>query len=467
MSESDNSEDFNDKSVDSIDNNNNKVNNNINNQEKPKNDDDDDFKIESNEVINEEPKKAECDSSEEIKNNNKIKENNIIQEKECTKEIINFNEGNKLSQLQIIPQKIAILVEIDEEKTKNNGYTVYQLVEIKNNSNNIYLDSTNQKNDNGRKILCYRRYSEFDKFYNTLKFRYPFCIFPRLSEKKYYKNDDKTVLQNRKKELQYFINKLYFHEEISKCEEFKRFISSVFDKDYYDNLPKKYVYPECEKANKEKGYWSMGVNKLYSYFSNTKETVKSEKEKEILKREEEFKNKSKKYLELLKDIKSLYENIEKTSKEYITLSNTLSYLNEDKKQEEQDEDLNFNELISLNGNLSKVYYDNIKNLLDIIDQLNYCYLDVEGINRAIERFNEFIKEYHKVKNTKDVNKYVSVEKSKVEQDKSEFENYLSKDMEKYDKENSQIYEQIIERLIFFIKKINEDGYEIFNKTNFE
>ena len=97
----------------------------------------------------------------------------------------------------------------------------------------------------------------------------------------------------------------------------------------------------------------MGVNKLYSYFSNTKETVKSEKEKEILKREEEFKNKSKKYLELLKDIKSLYENIEKTSKEYITLSNTLSYLNEDKKQEEQDEDLNFNELISLNGNLSK------------------------------------------------------------------------------------------------------------------
>ena len=72
-----------------------------------------------------------------------------------------------------------------------------------------------------------------------------------------------------------------------------------------------------------------------------------------------------------------------------------------------------------------------------------------------------------MKNTKDVNKYVSVEKSKVEQDKSEFENYLSKDMEKYDKENSQIYEQIIERLIFFIKKINEDGYEIFNKTNFE
>ena len=70
-----------------------------------------------------------------------------------------------------------------------------------------------------KKILCYRRYSEFDKFYNTLKFRYPHCIFPRLSEKKIVGNSERIFLENRRKELQYFINRLYYHEEISKSED--------------------------------------------------------------------------------------------------------------------------------------------------------------------------------------------------------------------------------------------------------
>ena len=107
-----------------------------------------------------------------------------------------------------------------------------------------------------------------------------------------------------------------------------------------------------------------------------------------------------------------------------------------------------------------------KDLVEIIDQLNYCILDVEGINRAIERFNAFIKDYEKVKNAKAVNKYVSEEKSKIEHDKEDFENNILKDLKKYDKENDFIYEQIIEKLINYIKKINEDGLKAFNATNF-
>ena len=79
----------------------------------------------------------------------------------------------------------------------------------------------------------------------------------------------------------------------------------------------------------------------------------------------------------------------------------------------------------MNKNLSEDIDNNTKvYLVDIIDQLKYCILEVEGINRAIERFNNFIKEYEKVKNTKSSNKYVSIEQSKIEDDKAEFERFI-------------------------------------------
>jgi hypothetical protein len=197
----------------------------------------------------------------------------------------------------------------------------------------------------------------------------------------------------------------------------------------------------------------------------------SENEREILKREEEFKNKVTKYNELLKEIKNLYESAEETKKEYKIISNNFLYVKGDNnKDNEKDEDNCkniFNELIDLNQNISKIYEDNTKNyLMDIIDQLNYCILDVEGINRAIERFNNFIKEYEKVKNTKNANKYVTIEKNNIDNDKDEFERFLVNDLKKYDKENEQIYEQIIQKLTFYIHKINEDELEAFNNTSF-
>ena len=478
MSDSDNSNDFGGKSIDSEENNNNKINNNINNDKNQisnNNDQDDEFKIENNEIN--EPNKNENDSLVEIKNKNlsnnndtninKEKKNNLTDERK----VISLNDGNSLSSLQINRKKDVILIEIDEEKSSRNKYTVYQLIELKNNSNfNINnIDPKNQ--DNEKSILCFRRYSDFDKFYNTLKVRYPHCIFPRLSLKGFKFNEDKTFLENRRKELQYFINRLYFHEEISKSEEFKHFINSVFDPQYYDNLPKKYSYPECEKVNNEKGYFSLGVNKLKGLFGNAKVHNQSENEREIMKREEEFKNKVTKYNELLKEIKNLYESAEETKKEYKIISNNFLYVKGDNnKDNEKDEDNCkniFNELIDLNQNISKIYEDNTKKyLMDIIDQLNYCILDVEGINRAIERFNNFIKEYEKVKNTKNANKYVTIEKNNIDNDKDEFERFLVNDLKKYDKENEQIYEQIIQKLTFYIHKINEDELEAFNNTSF-
>ena len=466
--------DFNDNSVDSVDN---EENNNVKSDKKKEkkevnqmsnvmnnnnSDKSDDFQIENNE--DESNKQNLKDSSEDIINNNNNSNNKNEIKEIPERQLLNLNkDNNSFSSFNSEKKKDAIILEVDEEKTKRNNFTVYQLIEIKQDSN-----SYNKKT---KKILCYRRYSEFDKFYNKLKSRYPHCIFPRLSQKLYIKKEDPINVENRRKELQYFLNRLYYHEEISKSEEFKRFINSTFDAQYFDNLPNKYSYPESFKANNDQSYWNFGIKKIKGLFSNTKEHTQSEKEKQILSREEEFKNKSTKYSDLLKDIKNLYENVEATKNEYKLISNNMLFLKDDKnkKDDNDDEDYknNFNELIDLNKNLSEIYDNNTKNdLVDIIDQLNYCILDVEGINRAIERFRNFIKDYETVKNAKAVNKYVSEEKSKVEHDKEDFEDNILKDLKKYDRENDFIYEQIIEKLINYIKKINEDGLKAFNETNF-
>lgn len=465
--------DFNDNSVDSVEN---EENNNIKSDKKKEkkevnqmsnvminnnSDKSDDFQIENNE--DESNKQNLKDSSEDIINNNNSNNKNEIKEIP-ERQLLNLNKDNSsFSSFNSEKKKDAIILEVDEEKTKRNNFTVYQLIEIKQDSN-----SYNKKT---KKILCYRRYSEFDKFYNKLKSRYPHCIFPRLSQKLYIKKEDPINVENRRKELQYFLNRLYYHEEISKSEEFKRFINSTFDAQYFDNLPNKYSYPQSFKANNDQSYLNLGIKKIKGLFSNTKEHTQSEKEKQILSREEEFKNKSTKYSDLLKDIKNLYENVEATKNEYKLISNNMLFLKDDKnkKDDNDDEDYknNFNELIDLNKNLSEIYDNNTKNdLVDIIDQLNYCILDVEGINRAIERFRNFIKDYETVKNAKAVNKYVSEEKNKVEHDKEDFEDNILKDLKKYDRENDFIYEQIIEKLINYIKKINEDGLKAFNETNF-
>ena len=476
--------DFNDKSIDSNDNKGTDKNTEKNMEDSSKqsvqkeNDDlqDDnknEFQIESNESKD---LKEKNDNENNINNEKdsivELNDDKNISEKSNTTESSNLNKGNEL----IFNRRNDLIhIEIDKEKTSQKGYTVYQLNFINNNSKNYNINISIKNNE--KKILCFRRYKDFEKFYNTLKIRFPHCIFPRLSEKNYVMakvRDDPTFIENRRKELQYFINKLYFHEQIGKSEEFKHFISySTFDEQYYDNLPKKYFYPECEKVNNDKGYWSKGVEKFSSYFSKPKENKQSEFEKNILNREEEFKFKITQYNDLLKEIRILYETSEEEINEYKIISNNLLYLkdNGSSSNSKNEEDINktkFNELINLTKNLSDILSSNsIDYLSEILDQLNYCILDVGGINRAIERYINFIKEYKKIKeiNVKN-NKYIIEEKAQADIDKNEFEKSLLDDIQKYDKENKNKYEEIIEKIILFIKNINENNDKAFETSQF-
>ena len=412
------------------------------------------------------------DNNKKEDNIDNCKDNSSDGEKQESKECLNLGEGNNLF---LNKRNDAILIEIDKEKSDQKNYDVYQLNLVNDNSNNF--GSNLNVNNNEKKILCYRRYKDFDKFYNILKIRFPDCVFPRLSQKNYLKfklQDDPTFIENRRKELQYFINKLYFHDQIGKSDEFKRFISyAVFEGEYYDNLPKKYSYPECERVKNEKGYFNVGWEKVSGYFSKPKDVKKSEMEIKILNREEEFKNKLIIYNNLLKEIKSIFDTTEEEIKELKIISNNLLFLKDKNspsyaKKEKGTDKSQFNKLVNLNKEFAEILdNENIEFLSRLIDQLNYCILDVEGVNRAIERYNAFNSEYRKIQdiNVKN-NRFVLEEKAQIENDKIEFEKNLNDNIKKYDKENNNIYEEIIDKIILYIKTIHEKTDEAFENSNF-
>ena len=400
---------------------------------------------------------------------NKNKKGDSDEEEERSKDS-SSNQGNSIF---INQRKDSIYIELDKEKTAQNNYEVYRLSLMKDNSNNF---GSNIDLKNEKKILCYRRYKDFDRFYQALKIRFPDFVFPRLSQKNIIEKfqKDPAFIENRRKELQYFINRLYFHDQIGKSEEFKQFISyAIFDGQYYNNRPKKYCYPECQKAINEKGYINKGLSKITGFFNKPKDVKKTELEKIITNRESEFRDKFYQYSLFLREIKTLFDTTNDEKKEYETFSNNLVYLKNSESPSHKIEDNNynknkFNELANLNKNFADILENNNVEIISVlIDRLNYCLLDIEGIVRAIERYNAFNEEY---RNNQEINvknnKYIIEEKARNENDKNEFEKNLYDDIKKYDKENNRIYEEIIDKIVFYIKKINESCEEAYHNSYF-
>ena len=179
--------------------------------------------------------------------------------------------GNKANDIIIEIDKMnKLYLRRDKEKSEQKGYTVYEI------SKNL---------ENKKIILCYRRYDNFNKFYEALKIRFPHYIFPQLSPKntmaKLY--DDQIFLEQRRKELEFFINEINSHEIIGKAEETKKFLNDVnFDKQYFDSLLKRFNYPEIsEKIKENKGIISKGMEKvsdLYNYFIGNKSQTDNQRE---------------------------------------------------------------------------------------------------------------------------------------------------------------------------------------------
>jgi hypothetical protein len=180
--------------------------------------------------------------------------------------------GNKINYVIAEPNKkdYILYIRLDKEKSEQKKYNIYEI------SKNV---------DNKKEILCYRRYDNFNKFYEALKIRYPHYIIPKLSEKKIMAKvyDDQTFLEQRREELEFFINEIYLHEIMGKGEEINKFLSGAnFDNQYFNSLLKFFDYPETLKKIKEnKGIITKGmkgVSNLYNYFLGNKNNNNNERE---------------------------------------------------------------------------------------------------------------------------------------------------------------------------------------------
>jgi ribosomal protein L37AE/L43A len=459
----------------------------IKEQEKEENREENKEKEEKKEKKGKEKEENKDEKKDEEKKDQKNEENKGIEEEknevkkdENNHNIIRTTNLNKGNEIIINKKKDAILIEVNKERSSQNSYEVFQLSLINENNINKFNSNITQES-NEIKILCFRRYNEFNLFYETLKKRFPQCIFPRLSQKNFIKSkiqDDPNFIEKRRKELQFFINKLYFNDQINNSEEFKKFIyCATFDSDYYKNRPKKYSYPECDKIYNDKGYFNKGWKKVASYFNKSTEVKRSEIEAKIFQREEEFKNKLEQYNNLLKEIKVLFDTTDEKTNIYENISNNLLFLKDDissssysySKNDNEFNKNKFNVLINLNKNISDIFNENKINLLSkSVDQLDYCILYVEGVIRGIERYNSFCDKYRKIKNIEGKNsKGVIEEKQRIENDKIEFEKILYDEIQKYDKEYKNIYEEIIQQIFLYINVINESEQKAFQDSTFD
>jgi hypothetical protein len=170
---------------------------------------------------------------------------------------------------------------------------------------NYEISMINEKNE--KRILCYRRYDNFDSFYNKLKKKYPFVVFPKLSGKNALTKiiNDNEFLNRRRRQLNYFLNYLYNHNKLKEVREFIKFVNDPeFDEEYFKREENPYHFPEAEKSNETIS------NKIYGVFSNitsyfkTKEETTPQTENEVqLKKMENF------YKKLLTNFKEIKNNL--------------------------------------------------------------------------------------------------------------------------------------------------------------
>ena len=403
-----------------------------------------------------------------------VKENDNKQQKTILKNkssIINndnknSNKGNLISYINTEPIKTDKLCVLqDKEKTEQKGYTVYEI------SKNM---------DNKKQILCYRRYDNFAVFYESLKIRYPQYIYPRLPPKnimtKVY--DDKTFLENRRKQLEFFINETSSHSVIGKSEEMKKFLNGNFDVKYFKSLLKIFDYPETiKKVNENKGILAKGmkgVSNLYNYFLGNKGKNNNEREnaKKILDKTENLNKKIEKYNSILEEIKNIYNTITEENKEKkFTMNNLLFLKNEENNIENNIDKKKFNELIEIN---QKYNFEKDELLIkkfeeNIIDKLDLCILYLYGEQKAIKRYKSFLKTYKKIieyeKQAND-DKRIDIEQENVKKDIDKYESKLLEEIDKIENKTNREFEMAIHALILNLKESSEQFIELFQNTNF-
>ena len=412
-------------------------------------------------------------NNQEDSNNSKVidKQNSIASDDDNKIKLNNKNKkttklGNKINYMMLETDTNNNLhLRQDKERSEQKGYTVYEISKII---------------EDKKHILCYRRYDNFSKFYEALKIRYPHYIIPKLSPKKIMAKvyDDQVFIEQRRKELEFFINEIDSHDVMGKSEELQKFLNGAnFDKQYFNSLLKSFDYPETlKKINENKGIITKGmkgVSDIYNYFVGNKTQKDNQREnaKKIFEKTENLDKKLEKYNSIYEEIKIIYKSFIDEREEKKFMINNLLFMKNEGIYENNSVKNKFNELVELNQNYNFQKSDKFLQTFEakIVDVLNFCILYLNGEQKAIKRYKNFLENYNEIinyqKQEKDSNK-IDIEQNNIKTDIETYENNLLKEIEKIEDKTNKEYENIIHTLIMSLKDSTGEFVELYENSNF-
>jgi hypothetical protein len=412
-------------------------------------------------------------NNQEDSNNSKVidKQNSIASDDDNKIKLNNKNKkttklGNKINYMMLETDTNNNLhLRQDKERSEQKGYTVYEISKII---------------EDKKHILCYRRYDNFSKFYEALKIRYPHYIIPKLSPKKIMAKvyDDQVFIEQRRKELEFFINEIDSHDVMGKSEELQKFLNGAnFDKQYFNSLLKSFDYPETlKKINENKGIITKGmkgVSDIYNYFVGNKTQKDNQREnaKKIFEKTENLDKKLEKYNSIYEEIKIIYKSFIDEREEKKFMINNLLFMKNEGNYENNSVKNKFNELVELNQNYNFQKSDKFLQTFEakIVDALNFCILYLNGEQKAIKRYKNFLENYNEIinyqKQEKDSNK-IDIEQNNIKTDIETYENNLLKEIEKIEDKTNKEYENIIHTLIMSLKDSTGEFVELYENSNF-
>ncbi len=412
-------------------------------------------------------------NNQEDSNNSKVidKQNSIASDDDNKIKLNNKNKkttklGNKINYMMLETDTNNNLhLRQDKERSEQKGYTVYEISKII---------------EDKKHILCYRRYDNFSKFYEALKIRYPHYIIPKLSPKKIMAKvyDDQVFIEQRRKELEFFINEIDSHDVMGKSEELQKFLNGAnFDKQYFNSLLKSFDYPETlKKINENKGIITKGmkgVSDIYNYFVGNKTQKDNQREnaKKIFEKTENLDKKLEKYNSIYEEIKIIYKSFIDEREEKKFMINNLLFMKNEGNYENNLVKNKFNELVELNQNYNFQKSDKFLQTFEakIVDALNFCILYLNGEQKAIKRYKNFLENYNEIinyqKQEKDSNK-IDIEQNNIKTDIETYENNLLKEIEKIEDKTNKEYENIIHTLIMSLKDSTGEFVELYENSNF-
>jgi hypothetical protein len=288
--------------------------------------------IESQEILyeNKLPSKTELS----IKDNTCVSVNIKQSTFEISDQYINNASNNKLYEEKINFTKENINsqpIGQDLNLNSNSEYLVVEKCVVKDLIGSHKLYEIQFFNNNEKKIKCYRRYDNFDKFNIKLRRKYPYVLIPNLTPKnpliKIISPDEDFYL-NRTKGLNFFLNYIYKNDILSKSREFHKFTHDAdFDEGFFNSKEDEnliYYFPESSSIS------DTFKNKIYGVFSGIfggQEERKLTDDEILLRRmETHYKGIANKYKEIKNSVVSYLKTIKSNADEYKSLSSSCFYM---------------------------------------------------------------------------------------------------------------------------------------------